>query len=476
MVQPSVCDLSRAMTLKLVGGLSVTGAALLGGAALLTPNAARAVPSFTQQTGQPCASCHVGGFGPELTPFGREFKLGGYTMRTQAAIPLGAGTIASWTHTRKDQAPPPEHFGRNDNFALDDFSIFLAGGVGSHFGGFAEVSYDGIERNTSFEMLDLRAVTPAKIFGADSTLGLSVNNGPMIQDAWNTLPKWAFPYVESGVAPEPATAPLVDMLMTNVVGVTSYAWIGGKAYVEAGGYWSPSRGTLRFIGAEDMPGSIHGLAPYGRIAWQTDLAGGTFEAGANVFKAAMFPMRDRSSGLSDRYTDVGIDSSWQKTLGKTDTLSINFRYEHEKGNLRASCVLGLLGEGDEEASFIRGAAMVPLGDPDCARYQLNALRGTVGYNWHSRIGATLSAFGTTGSRNTNLFGGGGRPNSNGLTAQLDYTFWGRDTSPLGPRFNARVGVQYTIYGKFNGRRRNYDLEGRNAADNDALKLFTWIAF
>ena len=38
---------------------------------------ARAVPSFSEQTGQPCTTCHVGGFGPQLTPFGRAFKLGG---------------------------------------------------------------------------------------------------------------------------------------------------------------------------------------------------------------------------------------------------------------------------------------------------------------------------------------------------------------------------------------------------------------
>jgi hypothetical protein len=37
-------------------------------------------------------------------------------------------------------------------------------------------------------------------------------------------------------------------------------------------------------------------------------------------------------------------------------------------------------------------------------------------------------------------------------------------------------IQYTVYGKFNGRRRNYDFSGANAADNDALRLFTWIAF
>ena len=65
------------------------------------------------------------------------------------------------------------------------------------------------------------------------------------------------------------------------------------------------------------PGSLHGFAPYGRIAYQNDLGGGTFEVGANILKAAIYPGRDRSSGFTDRYTDWGIDSSWLKTLGKS---------------------------------------------------------------------------------------------------------------------------------------------------------------
>jgi len=34
-----------------------------------------AVPSFARQTGMACAACHT--VFPELTPFGREFKLNG---------------------------------------------------------------------------------------------------------------------------------------------------------------------------------------------------------------------------------------------------------------------------------------------------------------------------------------------------------------------------------------------------------------
>ena len=42
------------------------------------PRPASAVPSFARQTGQPCATCHNGAF-PQLTAYGRQFKLNGYT-------------------------------------------------------------------------------------------------------------------------------------------------------------------------------------------------------------------------------------------------------------------------------------------------------------------------------------------------------------------------------------------------------------
>ena len=44
--------------------------------ALAAPS--RAVPSFARQTGMACAACHT--VFPELTPFGREFKLNGYVL------------------------------------------------------------------------------------------------------------------------------------------------------------------------------------------------------------------------------------------------------------------------------------------------------------------------------------------------------------------------------------------------------------
>jgi mono/diheme cytochrome c family protein len=49
---------------------------------VLSATSAGAVPAFAAQTGAPCAACHVGGFGPQLTIYGRDFKLHGYTARS----------------------------------------------------------------------------------------------------------------------------------------------------------------------------------------------------------------------------------------------------------------------------------------------------------------------------------------------------------------------------------------------------------
>src|ERR1700719_3681274 len=54
--------------------------AFLAGVVLLTlgtTSPARALPSFARQTGQPCGTCHTDF--PALTPYGRRFKLLGYT-------------------------------------------------------------------------------------------------------------------------------------------------------------------------------------------------------------------------------------------------------------------------------------------------------------------------------------------------------------------------------------------------------------
>lgn len=431
---------------------------------------AKAVPAFAEQTGQACASCHVGGFGPQLTKFGRQFKLGGYTLRVKSFnVPLSAMAVASYVHTKRAQdEPPTEDSKTNNNLSFDEGSIFLAGGVGSHLGGFAQVTYSGADEAWAWDNLDLRAVGNGKLGGKDLIYGLTLNNNPTIQDAWNTLPGWGFPYTDSDFAPAPDAAPLISGgLGQAALGLTAYGWLDSKFYLEAGGYSTPSRGTLRWLGADpDDPGEIHGLAPYGRAAFQTDVGDGTLELGAFALKAALFPGRDKSSGFTDHFTDWGVDASWIKPLG-SDTLTLNGRYTHEKRRLEATCALGMAA-GEIEP--------IPLSE--CADDTLNEVRADASYYWHDAIGFTVSPFSITGSANPVIYADNRtfKPNSSGVQFQVDGTPFGRGKSPLGPRFNMRVGVQYTVYSKFNGARRDFDGTGRDASDNNTLRVFTWVAF
>lgn len=447
----------------------LTGLAVMAGAWLtLSAGAAQAVPAFAMQTDKPCQSCHVGGFGPQLTPYGREFKLRGYTERAgedkpKFTLPFSAMAVASYLRTQKDQAEPPaDGFRTNDNTALDQVSLFVAGGLGSHLGGFVQTTYDGVAKSWTWDNLDLRATTVTKIRDVDVVLGLSLNNSPTVQDVWNTLPAWGYPYTASALAPSPSASPLfVGGLAQNTVGLTGYAWINSAVYVEAGGYGSPNRRSLTRLGADPFsPGDIKGMAPYGRVAYQAKLAGGTLEVGAFGMRTDIHPGRDRTTGLADRYTDLGLDASYQNALDSGDVVSLQARYLNERQRLNATCELA-------------GAP-----GPDCADTRLNDLRADVSYYWRNKLGVTVGAFDTYGPANPSLFADNRtfKPDSSGMILQVDATPWGEGKSPLGPRFNMRVGVQYTAYGRFDGARTNFDGAGAKASDNNTLRLFTWFAY
>lgn len=102
---------------------------------------AMAVPSFARQTGQSCVACHAGGQYPELTPYGRLFKLTGYTMG-ERTNPLALMAVVSNTTTQKNDAGGGTLQSQLDGQTILDFaSIFLAGKVSDNVGGFAQYTY-----------------------------------------------------------------------------------------------------------------------------------------------------------------------------------------------------------------------------------------------------------------------------------------------------------------------------------------------
>src|SRR5690349_20774317 len=118
-------------------------------------DSSQAVPSYARQTGQECIACHVSF--PELTPYGRYFKLTGYTIGKVAIseeginyVPVAVMAQASVTSTRNNKATDPETGEtvtvnqRNNGLVLCCASVFLAGKVTDYLGGFLQWSYDNL--------------------------------------------------------------------------------------------------------------------------------------------------------------------------------------------------------------------------------------------------------------------------------------------------------------------------------------------
>jgi hypothetical protein len=421
---------------------------------------AAAVPSFAMQTGQPCSACHVGAFGPQLTPFGRAFKLGGYTMRsgTDFTNPLSAMAVASFVNTASDQsAPPAPHYGVNNNATIDQISVFVAGGVDDHFGGFSQFTYDGVGRGFAWDNLDLRYAMESTWFGIPVQAGLSLNNAPGLTDPWNTLPAWGFPYTASDLAPSPAAATILDGgLAQGVLGVSAYVDWDSGIYSEVALYATPGRHFLSALGSDSGAGDITAVAPYLRAAWHKDYGEQNFEIGAFAFLPDLYPGGDRSTGTSDMFADIGVDGSYQYTGDGSGIYGVNLRYTNEHQHLAASNLLGNAANLNDTLEDVH-------------------LDGS--YYWHNMVGATVGFFDTWGTTDAGLYPDSAvfKPDSTGFTFQVDGTVFGRDMDTLDGRFNVRLGLQYTAYTKFDGATTNYDGFGRNASDNNTLRIFVWTA-
>lgn len=94
-------------------------------------------------------------------------------------------------------------------------------------------------------------------------------------------------------------------------------------------------------------------------------------------------------------------------------------------------------------------------------------------------GFSAGYFHTDGNRDTLRYDESltGSPKNDGMIFQLSYLPFNKRGGPAFlPDSNVKISLQYKMYNHFNGARSNYDGSGRNASDNNALYLETWIVF
>jgi len=419
---------------------------------------AQALPSFARQTGQQCAACH-NGF-PELTPYGRLFKLNGYTFTGgQSELPpLAMMVIPSYTHTQAGQSGgAAPGFGANNNFALDAVSLFYGGKIASNVGAFAQATYDGIGKRLSWDNTDIRYANTTTLMGDELVFGLSLNNNPGVTDVWNSTPAWGYPYQSSGLAPTPAAGTLIEGgLAAEVVGTNVYGYWNRLIYAEAGLYKTLSTRTQTTLGVDPTgSSSIKGLAPYWRLAIEPKWGPNSLEAGVFGLAATLNPGRVTGFG-TDHAVDVGIDTQYQY-LADIHSISFQGSWITENQTLTASQALGNSSNSHDH---------------------LRSLHAKATYYYDQTYGATLGYFRVDGSGDADLYSGSANssPNSAGLIGELDYIPFNHGGPAFWPWMNVKFGLQYVAYQKFDGGTTNYDGAGHNAADANTLYLFAWMAF
>lgn len=320
--------------------ISVTGPAL-------------ALPSFAIQTGQPCAACHIGAFGPQLTPFGRDFKLHGYTANDgkDHGLPFAWTTQAPFTHTLQPQpggAAPG--FKDNDNFAVDQASLYYAGKIAPNLGGFIELNYDGVAQRAALNNVDIRHVGEGELFGQDVLRwGITANNNPTVQDPWNSTPAWGFPYNRSALAPTPTASTLVDgSLGQRVAGVGAYTLWNDFLYLESDVYKGLNAPTLRALGqVPDDSDQTTAFVPYVRVALIKGWGDKRHHAeiGAYALSGNVVPGGDQTLGFTVHKTDVALDATYQfisdPSKVTSDRLSAHATYIHENAKMQVSDALAL---------------------------------------------------------------------------------------------------------------------------------------
>ena len=422
----------------------------------LKPTGAQAVPSFAQQTGQPCAACHVGAFGPQLTRFGRDFKLNGYVAGDgkNHGLPLAVTTQLSFTHTNNDQpGPAAPHYAANNNFTIDQASLYYAGRIAPGFGGFIQVTYDGVARQLHIDNADVRYAHDTDLFDEDIVYGFTVNNAPTMSDLWNSTPIWGFPYNQSPLAPTPVAATLIDGgLGQRVAGAGAYAMWNDLIYGEFDLYRGLGYDVLNATGIVPVSGTdkTQGVIPYWRLAVQQDFGRHYLQFGTYGLNASVNPGGVQIPGHVDQFTDLALDSNYQFTFNPrnvtSDMISAHATLIHEDAWLGASQIIG----GSQPF------------------HGLNTFRADVSYSIGATVTPSIQYFQTNGTGDAAYWGTpNGSPNSSGMIAEVAYVPFGKPDSFI-TWGNVRLAVQYVSYFRFDG-------VTNNAAANNALYFSVWAA-
>lgn len=439
-------------------------AALVG----FAPGTADAVPSMARQMNVSCSACHT--VFPELTSFGRQFKLRGYSLSVPkdrsdeifGNVPIAALLQVSRTSTRNTttDGATPEDFPRDRDVIVQGAGLYYGGKLFDNAGAFIQYFYDGIDKKWKTEMVDMRYANTAEVGAKELIYGFTLNNAPTAADVFNSTPVWEFPHTETA-AVMPNASTMLDMTLgSKVAGPGVYGMWNNLLYGEFALYRTNKTGIFRPLGwGNERDPLVKGYAPYWRLALQREWDEQMVSVGTFGMRVRTNLDPDDANSPTDRFRDLGFDAQYKYTTDNHQ-FSTHATYIREKQDLNASFDAG-------EASN--------------ASNRLRTFKIDAHYFYQRRFGGGIQFFQTRGSADDMRYNMtdpdtglsvpvmgsiNGSPNNRGWTYMLNFL----------PAQNVKLELRYTQWKQFNGAGTNYDGRGRNASDNNAVYLLGWFLF
>ena len=108
---------------------------------------------------------------------------------------------------------------------------------------------------------------------------------------------------------------------------------------------------------------------------------------------------------------------------------------------------------------------------------LRSLNISASYIYDHTWSFTAGRMSIGGTADATLYGTfTGSPNSAGWITEIAYLPFSNDGPGFWPWLNMRIGLQYTLWTKFDGATTNYNGASRSAHNNNTILAYAWIMF
>lgn len=452
-----------------------------------------ALPTFSRQTGQRCAACHlsVG----ELTPAGRQFKLMGYSGGDYV-LPLSVVGVVSDTKIKSASSSSDQsiYMPKNGSIIPEELSVAVAGKFYGDLGGYVRWTFNAVNTTPLFSSQGIQTGTKVggdifldaseiryagKIPVGDNrvVLGVTLNNAPTVQDLWNISPVNGYPFMSSNLLSAwgvgqfgPAT--MIDGgLNSQAIGGGVYTMVNDHLYAELSGY-------TRFLSplpAISIAGPVNTVSnsmnPYWRLAYNSVQGPHSFMLGTFGMLTTLSSDQNISGSSGGKYTDIGLDFEYQH-ITDVHSWSAWMTYINERVDWDPQAVADM--------------------NHDTNHNQLHTLKARISYDYKRQLGAHAFTFYTDGSTDRNYWAynpdpavvtgacnqnnsqlafcsANGSPKTSGYGFELYYA----------PIPNVHVALQQTFYNNFLGGSAFIDNSSGNlraAKDNNLTYLYAVFSY